>query len=1246
MPRTAPAPNVPIIPGMNPGVLVSGGGGAGGGAGAGGGNGKGGKKGADGQGGENNAQGGDKHAPNNECTQEGHPVDVATGRVFTEVLDFKLKGVFSFEWTRYYSSTNSARADAGLGFGWTHSYSGQIFVKRRSVVFLGTDGVPQTFPRIKVGQSFKGRYGRILERPTSDTYVIEFDGFYRHQFAASKPGGSMFRLASVNDRRGNAMRLNYQNDLLVSLTDTVGQEIRVVRSLEGLITALQVLAPDGGGYWVSVCEYRYSSTGDLVETLDPEGNPRRYTYKNHLLVEETNRNGLTFYFRYDRYRPSGRCLETWGSYPSGDPALASDLNASVESDMERVPAKGIYHRLFNYYRDETVAFDTRSLGRRYRANAAGIVEMSVNPSGKVTTYEYDQWGNTVRTIDENQVAAEWERDDEGRVVSFIDHMKRVTSFVYDGFGARAQVVAPNGGVWSFVNNQYHECLTTSDPCGGTRTQKFDDRGFLVERIQPSGERIEIARDARGNPIKVQTSTETVTFEYDSWSRPVRLVTKDGSEARFAYDRRGLRTHEWDAEGNLTRYEYDGEGNPTAVYLPDNSVRRGRYGGLNWLCEYIDELGRTSKFQFDHEGDLLRIVSPSHQVYEYSYDMDGNIIEERRPDGSKIRHEYDPTGRLTRSVFPDRQRMTREYDPAGNLVRQSYDDGTEDEFRYDSLDYVVEAKSEDATVFLERDLCGRIVNETFETRRGLHSIESTFDSAGRRVGRSTRNHSVRLTMDSAGRILSREFDGKPRHRVSTSADARVTSRTLPTGTRIEKRVDALRRLTEQRVVPFGSSDVGMHVPTTSGLGQSFAYTTRGELAMKQDSRFGTTHYDYDATGQLLARTENGNKVEEFWYDAEGNVTPLGKSAQRADDNRIVSFDNASLKWDPAGFLIEKSVLGVNGAFTWRYEWNAAGSLTSVERPDGSCVVFTYDAFGRRLSKAAADGSSATSYVWDGNSLAREVRQRGSYEEDRVYYFTEEDAFVPLCERVNGTWYEHVNSPVGTAQDLVDDAGRIAWSIGLLCYGQVEREDRVTTDSPLRFQGQHADEETGLHYNRFRYYDPQLGIYIASDPLGLAAGLNLYQYTRNPIGWADPLGLENGAALTRAMGGNKPAGFQAHHIVPEELFGSHPLLAGLNPHTPENGIYLPQYADDWDEASHSGRSDCGRTIHRGRHNPDYIDPVRAELDREQAALERQFGDQPIPPCQRQAAARRVMDKFRTRLQAGSVRLNAADATANRP
>jgi RHS repeat-associated protein len=84
----------------------------------------------------------------------------------------------------------------------------------------------------------------------------------------------------------------------------------------------------------------------------------------------------------------------------------------------------------------------------------------------------------------------------------------------------------------------------------------------------------------------------------------------------------------------------------------------------------------------------------------------------------------------------------------------------------------------------------------------------------------------------------------------------------------------------------------------------------------------------------------------------------------------------------------------------------------------------------------------------------------------------------------------------------------WSAKYRAYGNLAALDVSEIDNPLRFQGQYFDAETGLHYNRHRYYNPGTGRFLTPDPIKLAGGLNSYQYVPNPTGWVDPLGLSSG------------------------------------------------------------------------------------------------------------------------------------------
>lgn len=106
------------------------------------------------------------------------------------------------------------------------------------------------------------------------------------------------------------------------------------------------------------------------------------------------------------------------------------------------------------------------------------------------------------------------------------------------------------------------------------------------------------------------------------------------------------------------------------------------------------------------------------------------------------------------------------------------------------------------------------------------------------------------------------------------------------------------------------------------------------------------------------------------------------------------------------------------------------------------------------------------------------------------------------------------------ELADTDGQLAWVGHYRAWGKLTQAsdghgNPSTTDNPLRFQGQYLNDETGLHYNRHRYYDPEIGRFTTQDPIGLAGGDNLYVYAPNPTGWVDPLGLSGCCANVNAQ-----------------------------------------------------------------------------------------------------------------------------------
>ena len=317
------------------------------------------------------------------------------------------------------------------------------------------------------------------------------------------------------------------------------------------------------------------------------------------------------------------------------------------------------------------------------------------------------------------------------------------------------------------------------------------------------------------------------------------------------------------------------------------------------------------------------------------------------------------------------------------------------------------------------------------------------------------------------------------------------------------------------------------------------------AVKRSSQF-----EYDPRGHLIRQLFSNGEVLERASDPAGNLFRTRDQSDRAygKGGVLQKAGGTTYESDADGNLVKK-VLS-DGA-TWKYTWSAKGELTEVARPDGKRVSFAYDAFGRRISKTFA--GRTTEYFWDGDDLVHE-RVRG--EDGRVdgamtTWVFEPRTFAPLAKLEGRNRYGVVTVHLGTPRMLTTEAGKIAWQAQLDVYGVVREEavgglgadaaaESERTSNPWRYPGQYEDTETGLYYNRFRYYDPETGRYLSEDPIGLAGGVALFGYVGAPTWWVDPFGLKpcNIDADTKknllAKKPTVPGNWHMHHIVMEGAF----------------------------------------------------------------------------------------------------------------
>ena len=275
--------------------------------------------------------------------------------------------------------------------------------------------------------------------------------------------------------------------------------------------------------------------------------------------------------------------------------------------------------------------------------------------------------------------------------------------------------------------------------------------------------------------------------------------------------------------------------------------------------------------------------------------------------------------------------------------------------------------------------------------------------------------------------------------------------------------------------------------------------------------GTSNYNYDSRGQLTGANNTNQANEAYSYDANGNRTNTGY--QTGANNQLLSDGTYNYIYDNEGNRTSRTNIATGEVTS--YSWDYHNRLTNVVTQNSSgavteSVAYTYDAYDRRIAKVIdADGAGPATVttermVYDGNNIALTFDGTGA-QTHRYLYGPGVDQVLADETPTSVNWALVDNQ--GSVRDVIDSNGQVLNHIVYDSYGQVTSETNASFDFRFGYTGRERDRETGLQYNRARYYDPSTGAFIGQDPIGFAAGdANLYRYVGNsPLIAIDPFGL---------------------------------------------------------------------------------------------------------------------------------------------
>jgi RHS repeat-associated protein len=736
----------------------------------------------------------------------------------------------------------------------------------------------------------------------------------------------------------------------------------------------------------------------------------------------------------------------------------------------------------------------------YEVDPLGQVTAIIDALGKRKTLQWDEAGNLVAYTDCSGYSNHQAYDALGHLVSSTDALNQRADYAFDAAGQLRQVIQPDGAQHQYTWDGEGNLIRYVDPLKQTTFWKYNGAGAPLLREDPLGHTLGFQYDRAGRLVTLINEVGAVTkFSYDVLDRLTDEVGFDGRHQRYAYNAVGDLTHVIEqggsdfGPGKVTRFERDALGRMTLKHH---------------IGEAPDQAA-SSRFAYDALGRLTLARNAFSEV-KFAYDPLGQLLAETQalsgPNGAKVfefKHQYDVLGNRTQTILPDGRKLNHLFYGSGHLHQVNLDGQVVSDFERDPL-----------------------YREKRRSQGHLHS-EFAYDAAGRL---------------SAQQVLRTSPGGNPAFKPTSLA-----SRPFPAS---------------------GSAgdlnDVQGHLDAL--IERHYRYDPSGQLVQWLDRHRGLTRHRYDADGRITrsqigvlgdwgsigARAggpDNANSRpiavdEKFHWDPASNPLPVETaSPSRGQDhfvagNRLLVWQDARYVYDAHGNVIERlqGKRGSRAQTRTRLTWDAARQLIRADISQGpdataSSQTFTYayDALGRRIAKNDAFGT--THFAWNGDLMALE--ERGVVATTHLYH---PESFVPLAQIHNGSLHHLHTDHLGTPLEASNDAGDITWRVSYQTWGNLLTEDVTEIQQTLRFQGQYFDAETGLHYNRYRYYEPETGRFLSLDPIGLYGGPNGYQYAPNPIVWTDPLGLKCDCQCAIAPHGDQPSprpqGKRSHHIIQNE------------------------------------------------------------------------------------------------------------------
>ncbi|WP_435237804.1 RHS repeat-associated core domain-containing protein [Psychromonas sp. PT13] len=1073
------------------------------------------------------------------------PVSMLTGEEILELEDFQLNSLLPLKWNRIYRSSK-IKENIGLGYGWRHGFSLQLFSRYDAPPKVGPkqpgthwfelideEGRRHAFNLVKRGDvSIQGSSGLGLINESKTRQVLIRPDNTHWVFSNID---DRWLLTTINNEFGHELSLHYDTQhRLVGIETTSNRGVILYYNSDNNIIRIAPYVIDKQGEMQVqtqlLASYQYNDNQSLIAAINAQGNTEQYKYnKNSLLRQRTRASGFNHYFEWDSDTEKAKCTHQWGD-------------------------DGTYDYHFSFDDDKSSSTNTLGHTEYFYHNDQDLLTCHVDENGNKTQHQYDEQKRKIKTT-KGQRTTHYHYNQIGQLSSVVEADGSETHFIYNAFGKQIATIDALGRQFKRHYNATGRLLSETQPDGRVTEYKYNDAGHLSEKIDASGLRTLYKWNNNGELLAEQVGDALTRYSYDNLGHINAICDAQDLITEYQRNEQGQITrqvsyHQREATGNstapesalITHYFYDKAGRLTNITNPAGENTHYGYGGLAQPTKKVFADGSWLNYQYDKERNLIGIERSDEATYQIEYSPTEKPIKLVGFDGRVQTYDYDANDELIGINDADERIIHLKRDSLGRLIDQHSFTTQENKqavfnshnfYQYDKVGRVTLAHNSERVVQQQYHLNGQIS----QSKQGDWALDYQFNKQGQRSSLTLPDGSeLRYEYDKQGQVTSLDYQFPAQQATQNlitrrySNTGQLSQQALGNDITLNQTFDSFGRLSEQHWLQKDNDGAQQpDVKTSFNHQRHYTYDKKHQLLscdeQTQSAADKTIHkteekqsFNYNSLSQLVqssivSQTNNDvitdtNQLEntDYQWDAFGNpkvdkTKPKAMRETRIELDRLLSFSGVDYRYDKSGNQISSLATGQ----IQKRSFDGLNQLRKINHND-KLSQYEYDALGRRSAKITEAGR--TDFIWDGNQLIGEV-SNGQY----TWYIYLPDSFLPVALiKDNQVYYYHLDQ-LGTPICLTDSEQQVVWENQGDLFGYEDKSEQGILKSekvnrienPLRFQGQYFDAESGLHYNRFRYYCPKQGRFIHQDPIGLAGGINHYQYAPNPVNWVDPFGL---------------------------------------------------------------------------------------------------------------------------------------------